>query len=306
MRRPAVLIGAVVLAGLAVAGTLLIARRERSDPARCPEGLVAMGGRCCAEGQQLERNSCTGKPLRCPAGLTLTELGCVARDGRAHIAGGALVISPNDWEAEGVVEARTLTVAAFDIDISEVTIERWQSCRTCRGTAVGAPSTTLEPGLPVTAVSAEQAASFCRQGGGRLPTSDEWIFAAAGGSSASPGASGAASAGPATGGAASTTARRFPWGQTGLVCRRAAFGLESGPCAVGAAGPEIAGARPDGRTPDGVLDLAGNVAEWAIEPDGSARAHGGSFRSRGAGELKSWSVESDEGPSAHVGFRCVY
>jgi formylglycine-generating enzyme required for sulfatase activity len=64
--------------------------------------------------------------------------------------------------------------------------------------------------------------------------------------------------------------------------------------------------RPDGATPDGVLDLAGNVAEWTVEPGGAQVARGGSFRSRVAGELKSWAVEERSGPSDHVGFRCVY
>jgi len=119
--------------------------------------------------------------------------------------------------------------------------------------------------------------------GGRLPTSDEWVIAAAG-----------------------HDGRRYPWGQTGLVCRRAVFGLVDGPCATGGVGPEIGGMRPDGATPDGVLDLAGNVAEWTVESDGGYAARGGSFRSRVAGELKSWSVEEVDGSADHVGFRCAY
>ena len=115
------------------------------------------------------------------------------------------------------------------------------------------------------------------------PQTPRWVFAAAG-----------------------SDARRFPWGPTGLVCRRAAFGLTAGPCGRGAASPEVAGLRPDGATPDGLLDMAGNVAEWTVEPDGTHAARGGSYRSRVAAELKSWSREPAVAPAPHIGFRCVY
>jgi formylglycine-generating enzyme required for sulfatase activity len=100
--------------------------------------------------------------------------------------------------------------------------------------------------------------------------------------------------------------RRFPWGATGLVCRRAAFGLVAGPCAESATMPELAGARPDGATPEGIADLAGNVAEWTRERDGSVRARGGSFRANNAAELKGWSAVGRSGASDDIGFRCVF
>ena len=65
-------------------------------------------------------------------------------------------------------------------------------------------------------------------------------------------------------------------------------------------------ARPDGATPEGVLDLAGNVAEWTLERDGSFAAHGGSFRSALAADLKAWAVEARQTRAGHVGFRCAY
>lgn len=268
MQRPVVLGAAAFGATIALGVVLFVARRERADPARCPPGLVPLGSRCCAPGQRLEVGACAGVPLTCPEGLAKSERGCVALPRRVRIAGGSLTLAPSDWEAEGLV-ARTIAVAALELDAVEVTNERFG-----RGD---------EPGLPVTRVSADDAEGFCRSAGGRLPTADEWLFAAAG-----------------------SAARRFPWGPTGLVCRRASFGLVDGPCATGATGPELAGARPDGKSPDGVLDLSGNVAEWARLPDGSARAHGGSFRSRVAGELKSWSSEAGGAPADHVGFRCAY
>lgn len=276
-----VLVGAGVLGALlAVAVVLFVARRERTDPARCPEGLVARGFRCCAEGQTFARGACTGAPLVCPAGLERTPKGCVVAATRVRIPAGTLTLSPSDWEAEGVVAPRTLTLPDFELDTAEVTHLRWAACATsgaCRALA------TTEPGLPVTHVSADEAEKFCRTLDGHLPTADEHLFAAAG-----------------------SAGRRFPWGQSGLVCRRVSFGLVEGPCASGASGPELAGARPDGRTPEGVFDLAGNVAEWTREPDGSVRARGGSFHSRVAGELKSWSEEQLPGPATHVGFRCAY
>lgn len=270
MRRQVVLGTGILAAIVALAIVLFVARRERTDPARCPAGLWAQGPRCCGEGQSLAGGACSGVPIRCPDGLAPRARGCVAVPRRVRILGGTLTLSPNDWEAEGIAR-RTITVTEFEIDAFEVTHDRFGS--------VGAP----EPGLPVTSLSAEAAEAFCRAQGGRLPSADEWLFAATG-----------------------ISARRFPWGPTGLVCRRATFGLVEGPCGTGATGPELAGARPDGKSPDGVLDLAGNVAEWAREPNASARAHGGSFRSRVAGELKSWSVEGGESAADHVGFRCAY
>jgi formylglycine-generating enzyme required for sulfatase activity len=179
-----------------------------------------------------------------------------------------------------VVERHIVAVQAFSIDQTEVTVHRYQDC--VRAGLCAALAGQTEPGLPVTAVSVEQAEAFCAFAGGRLPTPSEWLFAAAG-----------------------TDARRFPFGAHGLVCRRASYGLAHGPCAEGGTSPELAGARPEGQTPEGIYDLAGNVAELARTANGSISVHGGSFLSRRAGELKTWSV----GPArraADVGFRCAY
>ena len=79
------------------------------------------------------------------------------------------------------------------------------------------------------------------------------------------------------------------------MCRRAAFGLADGPCGEGATGPELAGSRPDGGNPEGVLDLSGNVAEWTVEADGTFVARGGSYRSHVASELVTWAAERVSG-----------
>jgi formylglycine-generating enzyme required for sulfatase activity len=280
---------AVALASTAVVLVVRTASHERLDPTRCPAGAVALGPRCCAEGQYLKDSSCVGRPQRCPTSLEPFEgdlEGCVPPERRIEFRGGTLDVRPVDWEAEGVGARREARVAPFAIDATEMTMHRWQPCvasGACRSLAAKDPHTALEPGRPITGVTPEEAMRACRFYGGRLPSGDEWVFAAAG-----------------------VEARRFPWGPTGLVCRRAVFGLVAGPCARGAVGPEIAGTRPDGATPEGVLDLVGNVAEWTVETDGSFVARGGSYASRVAADVKSWSVERPRGAAPTIGFRCAY
>jgi formylglycine-generating enzyme required for sulfatase activity len=269
---------AAVAAG-GVLGVVRVATRERADPARCGKDLVAVGPRCCAPGQAVVRRHCAGRPATCPLGMHLGEAadGCVADRSRVAFRGGHLTLGAPDWQLDGV-PGREASVTPFLLDATEVTVERWAHCvqaGACRAID------DIEPGIPVTGVDPKEAEHFCRFEGGRLPHSDEWVFAAAG-----------------------TEGRRFPWGPTGLVCRRAAFGLEGGPCAQNG-GPELAGSRPDGATPNGVLDLAGNVAEWTAETDGTFIARGGSYRSQAAAELESWSA-STAFRSRDTGFRCAY
>jgi formylglycine-generating enzyme required for sulfatase activity len=201
---------------------------------------------------------------------------CRARPGVVSFAGGELYIGAADWDGqEGGERFPRTRVAPFRLDVNEVTLERFAHCESC-------DAKPGEPGLPVTDVSPSAAEYFCQTEHGHLPSAAEWVWAAAG-----------------------AEARRYPWGNSGLVCRRAAFGLSAGPCANQNA-PELAGARPDGATPQGVLDLAGNVAEWTHELDGSYAARGGSFRSTSAAELKSWARSVDREKALYIGFRCAY
>ena len=106
--------------------------------------------------------------------------------------------------------------------------------------------------LPVTGVQWMAAVELAASVGGRLPTSLEWEWIAAG-----PGR------------------RRWPWGEQGWSPERALMdGLAAGPGPV-----DIPTA---GATPEGVLGLAGNVWEWTSTTihAGGAVIRGGSFASR--------------------------
>lgn len=288
-RGRTLVLAAALVAGAALAGlAAVLGARDGGDPLRCAEGMIALGARCCGEGQALEGGRCAGAPARCGPLHDATPAGCAPRDPgeRRAIAGGKLRIGPGDWEAQGVVTPYEAEVAAFSIDAFEVTEARWQACTRAEACS-SEVALSGEPGRAVAGVTFDEAAAFCRFAGGRLPSRDELAFAISG------------------------EGRRYPWGDTGAVCRRAAWGLAAGPCATGGTGPDTAGAHPAGASLAGVHDLAGNVAEWAASrdaPEGHADVIGGSWADAEAAALRGWNRRT--APKAArdpaIGLRCVY
>lgn len=268
MKRPAskIVIGAAAIgaAMIAISG-MRVAMRE---PA-CGEGFRRAGARCLPE-------------ATCPAPL-VAEGGLCDEPAsmRVLVPRTTVTIGPSDWEAQGRVKPRVITAGPFAMDRLEVSVGR-AFCPSCP-LANAAAFAKDDPARAASRVTLGEARAFCKEKGGRLPSEDEWIVAAAG-----------------------DRPRRYPWGDTGAVCRRAAWGLASGPCAKGADGPDTVGAHPDGATPLGIHDLAGNVAEW-VEAEPPA-VRGGAYDTELATELRTWTRREAPPGSREpsIGFRCAY
>jgi formylglycine-generating enzyme required for sulfatase activity len=285
-RRNSFIAVGFVLGVVAFALVIHVARERSAPPSRCAAGMFLIGPRCCGEGQTLDGQRCIGRPLKCAVGLEPTDAGCVAPMGIVSIRGGVLHIGPGDWEAQGQVTPRTVEVPAFAIDAYEVHEARYAAC-VAAAACVSVPLSG-EPGRALGGVTLDEASRFCAWVGGAVPSAEQLAFAAAG-----------------------AAGRRYAWGDTGAVCRRAAWGLVRGPCAEGALGPEITGSHPDGASPEGVFDLAGNVAEWSAPSREGATlvdVRGGSFEDGAASALRSWHRREVDGHTraADVGWRCVY
>ena len=115
---------------------------------------------------------------------------------------------------------------------------------------------------PIVQVSWNDASAFCRHHGLRLPSEEEWEFAARG-----------------------TDGRIFPWGEAAPDeggARRANYGTNKC-CAAdmtdGYHETAPVGSYPAGVSPFGLHDMAGNVWEWTASPDGDT----GKYVIRGGG-----------------------
>ncbi|MBI1791859.1 MAG: SUMF1/EgtB/PvdO family nonheme iron enzyme [Acidobacteria bacterium] len=151
-----------------------------------------------------------------------------------EIRGGTFTIG--DLEAHASLPVGSATVPTFRIGRFPVTV--WEYGKYLDGTDAAPPpewdEQVLHPSRPVVYVDWHAAQRYCQWAGCQLPTEQQWEFAARG-----------------------TEGRIYPWGpeQDEPDEHRANFGRKVGQ-------PTPVGMFPDGDTPEGVADMAGNVWEW--------------------------------------------
>jgi len=205
-----------------------------------------------------------------------------------RVEGGSFTMGSLDGDPDEQ-PPRTVAVETFFLDRTEVTVEAYEGCvqaTSCPAPRTGGQCSWGHPAKrshPVNCVDAAQAKAFCLWAGKRLPTEEEWEFAARG-----------------------AEGRRFPWGVEApaqQACWSSGLSCE-------------AGGLPGDRTPQGVMDLAGNVSEWttsAFCPYGQPCAaekrsvRGGNFLSDRPGQLRGArrGAEDPRGHASHIGLRCA-
>ena len=177
----------------------------------------------------------------------------------------------------GETRQRHVDVDAFELARTPVTNAQYERF-VAEGGATAPPHWPAPADHPVTFVDWHEAAAFCAWAGGRLPTEAEWEKAARG-----------------------TDGRTYPWGDEEDESRAAVgAGIKHGSTSP-------VGSHPEGASPYGLLDMAGNVWEWTSTeyPPGEAVLRGGSFASPGLAWARC-TMRSHSRPvrrQAHIGFR---
>jgi formylglycine-generating enzyme required for sulfatase activity len=163
-------------------------------------------------------------------------------EGMVHIPGGTFQMGyeapTRDYQSG---PPHQVTVGPFFIDKYEVTIEAYQKYQNPTGQTEQTEQTG-ESRFPVTGVTWGEANAYCRSLGKRLPTEEEWEFAARG-----------------------TDGRLYPWGDSFEPGRANIADIVGGFTGVGSF--------PRGDSPFGVSDMSGNAMEWT---DSDFRIYDGS------------------------------
>lgn len=306
MRKGAAVDGAHLL-GAVLLVAICVGCRDKGGPGQVPQDAPDAQ----ALAPESSASAAAASP-RCPDGMVYLAKGRFLR-GSDH---GPDALSLDERPA------RELEAGGFCLDKTEVTVEAYASCV---GAAVCTKPMEKSPPYawadqfnwgkadrnnhPVNGVSFSQSRDYCKHVGKRLPTETEWEFAARG-----------------------TQNRLHPWGESApgakllnscdTSCRAegkrhklpwiAMFEEADGFAYTAPVGSFTAGA-----TPEGVLDLEGNVSEWTEgapcpyeTPDCGVKGslyRGSSWLDQFKGEVRSSArLKSSSGEgAARIGFRCA-
>jgi formylglycine-generating enzyme required for sulfatase activity len=244
-------------------------------------------------------------PTAVSAGSAPTTLTGPCPAGMLEIAGGPM-------KRHKAGKHKTVTVTTYCLDKTEVTVAAYKACvrdKKCsprclelgRCTAVPTDADwpdkmeTIRASMfcngtrndrddhPVNCVSFDEAKGYCQSYDKRLPTGDEWEWAAV----------------------ANKPVPVFPWGQKAPAGGDLCWGKpykRSLTCLPGSYAPDT--------TRDGVVDMAGNLSEWVVEGTAEKplrRLRGSSWYAIDDGYIEAalWGFESTSTRSEVFGFRCA-
>ena len=162
------------------------------------------------------------------------------------LPGGTFSMGSEDGD-EDEKPVRQVTVSAFQLAKTEVTVGQYRACVEARVCSAPDTGTYCNWGVagrddhPVNCVDWTQAAAFSRWVGGRLPTEAEWEYAAR------------------SGGGSQT----HPWGNEASSCRRAVMDDGGDGCGKDRTWPVCS--KSAGHTRQGICDMIGNVWEWTSD-----------------------------------------
>lgn len=151
------------------------------------------------------------------------------------ILGGSFLMGSEDGD-DDEKPAHNEQVATFWMDKYEVTMEQYAECvKAVRCTKPGSGSfcNANQPGKekhPANCVSWNDARQYCHWVGKRVPSENEWEYAAKG-----------------------PQAKKYPWGDDDPT-KEPCWNRSEGTCAVGS--------KPQDKSWAGIMDLGGNVLEW--------------------------------------------
>lgn len=166
----------------------------------------------------------------------------------------------NHWKAYSKPQ-HDVTVSGFFLDKTEVTVQEYVDMLNALSDFPSTLERLIHPLMPITYdadkgftplddmadrpmnyISWYESMAYCAHIGKRLPTEAEWELTAKGSDVENP--------------------RNVPWEGGGWSCHKAIYYTNETLCA---SRPEPVGTHPDGNTPEGISDMAGNVSEWVFD-----------------------------------------